>query len=116
MAPSFPATAPGVPGPRRLRSGRVSLAVSFFGQGVVFALLVTRIPALQDQYGISDALLPAFLAAVPVLAGAGSVGTEAAVGTGCGPRAMSPKYFSTRGFAVAASMSPLSTSTALFGP
>ena len=40
MAPSFPATAPGVPGPRRLRSGRVSLAVSFFGQDVVFALLV----------------------------------------------------------------------------
>ena len=79
MAPSFPATAPGVPGPRRLRSGRVSLAVSFFGQGVVFALLVTRIPALQDQYGISDALLPAFLAAVPVLAGAGSVGTEQVV-------------------------------------
>ncbi len=52
------------------------MAVSFFVQGAVFALLVTRIPALQDRYGISDALLPAFLAAVPVLAGVGSVGTE----------------------------------------
>ncbi|MBM9620118.1 MFS transporter [Streptomyces zhihengii] len=57
----------------RLRQGRVSLAFSFFSQGVAFALLVTRIPAVQDRYGISDALLPLFLAAVPVLAGAGSV-------------------------------------------
>ncbi|KUN26675.1 transporter [Streptomyces antibioticus] len=59
-----------------LRRGRASLAFSFFAQGVAFALLVTRIPAIQDRYGISDALLPAFLAAVPVLAGVGSVTTE----------------------------------------
>ncbi|MDX3098875.1 MFS transporter [Streptomyces sp. ME19-03-3] len=59
-----------------LRRGRVSLAVGFFVQGAAFALLVTRIPALQDRYEVSDALLPAFLAAVPVLAGAGSVATE----------------------------------------
>jgi MFS family permease len=52
------------------------LAFSFFAQGAAFALLVTRIPAIQDRYGISDALLPAFLAAVPVLAGVGSVTTE----------------------------------------
>ncbi|MFD5392117.1 MFS transporter [Streptomyces sp. NPDC127074] len=61
---------------RRLRQGRASLAISFFVQGAIFALLVTRIPALQDRYGISDGLLPLFLAAVPILAGAGSVGTE----------------------------------------
>ncbi|MFF5637552.1 MFS transporter [Streptomyces sp. NPDC012825] len=60
----------------RLRRGRGSLAVGFFVQGVTFALLVTRIPAIQDRYGISDALLPAFLAAVPVLAGVASVTTE----------------------------------------
>src|SRR3954469_9754432 len=60
----------------RLRHGRASLAISFFVQGAIFALLVTRIPALQDRYGISDGLLPLFLAAVPVLAGAGSVATE----------------------------------------
>lgn len=60
----------------RLRHGRVSLALSFFVQGVAFALLVTRIPAIQDRYGISDALLPVFLAAVPILAGVGSVLTE----------------------------------------
>jgi hypothetical protein len=52
------------------------LAFSFFAQGATFALLVTRIPAIQDRYGISDALLPAFLAAVPILAGVGSVTTE----------------------------------------
>ncbi|SCG04574.1 MULTISPECIES: MFS transporter [unclassified Streptomyces] len=60
----------------RLRHGRVSLALSFFAQGVTFALLATRIPAIQDRYGVSDGLLPAFLAAVPVLAGVGSVVTE----------------------------------------
>ncbi|MEU9481973.1 MFS transporter [Streptomyces sp. NPDC048191] len=59
-----------------LRRGRASLAFSFFAQGATFALLVTRIPAVQDRYGVSDALLPVFLAAVPVLAGVGSVTTE----------------------------------------
>ncbi|WP_228990648.1 MFS transporter [Streptomyces sp. DH8] len=62
-----------------LRYGRASLGLSFGVQGVAFALLVTRIPAIQDQYGISDALLPVFLAAVPILAGAGSVATEKVV-------------------------------------
>ncbi|WP_069174543.1 MFS transporter [Streptomyces griseus] len=60
----------------RLRYGRGSLALSFLVQGVAFALLVTRIPAIQDRYGISDGLLPVFLAAVPVLAGTASVATE----------------------------------------
>ncbi|GGR54420.1 MFS transporter [Streptomyces roseolus] len=59
----------------RLRRGRGSLALSFFVQGVAFALLVTRIPGIQDRYGISDGLLPLFLAAVPVLAGIASVAT-----------------------------------------
>ncbi|MFI8828436.1 MFS transporter [Streptomyces sp. NPDC053431] len=63
----------------RLRRGRGSLAVSFFVQGVTFALLVTRIPAIQDRYGITDGLLPVFLAAVPVLAGVSSVVTEKVV-------------------------------------
>ncbi|MEU1177466.1 MFS transporter [Streptomyces sp. NPDC005820] len=59
-----------------LRRGRASLAFSFFAQGAAFALLVTRIPAIQDRYGVSDGQLPIFLAAVPVLAGVGSVTTE----------------------------------------
>ncbi|MFG2330747.1 MFS transporter [Streptomyces sp. NPDC048604] len=65
----------------RVRRGRGSLAVAFFVQGVTFALLVTRIPAIQDRYGISDGLLPVFLAAVPILAGVGSVATEKLVAT-----------------------------------
>ncbi|MEU6085125.1 MFS transporter [Streptomyces sp. NPDC047108] len=60
----------------KLRHGRASLTVSFFVQGVCFALLVTRIPAIQDRYGLSDAYLPVFLAAVPILAGVGSILTE----------------------------------------
>ncbi|MFF7816130.1 MFS transporter [Streptomyces sp. NPDC007945] len=63
----------------RLRRGRGSLALGFFVQGVAFALLVTRIPGIQDRYGISDGLLPLFLAAVPILAGAASVATEKVV-------------------------------------
>ncbi|WP_149182336.1 MFS transporter [Streptomyces sp. TRM49041] len=59
----------------RLRLGRGALAFSFLAQGMAFALLVTRIPAIQSRYGVSDALLPAFLAGVPVLAGVGSVAT-----------------------------------------
>ncbi|MGW7256887.1 MFS transporter [Streptomyces sp. NPDC054834] len=59
-----------------LRRGRASLAFSFFAQGATFALLVTRIPGIQDRYGVSDGLLPVFLAAVPILAGVGSVTTE----------------------------------------
>ncbi|MBK3637564.1 MFS transporter [Streptomyces sp. MBT97] len=59
-----------------LRRGRASLAFSFFAQGAAFALLVTRIPAIQNRYDVSDGLLPVFLAAVPVLAGVGSVTTE----------------------------------------
>ncbi|MCM2516736.1 MFS transporter [Streptomyces griseoincarnatus] len=59
-----------------LRRGRTSLAFSFLVQGVAFALLVTRIPGIQNRYGVSDGMLPVFLAAVPILAGIGSVTTE----------------------------------------
>ncbi|MFF2954233.1 MFS transporter [Kitasatospora sp. NPDC057965] len=59
-----------------LRAGRAALAASFLLQGVTFALLVTCIPEIQDRYGLSDALLPLFLAAVPVLAGVGSIASE----------------------------------------
>jgi len=47
----------------------------------------------------------------------GPVSNFAAHSTGAGgaPRGMSPKYFSTHFFADAASKSPLTASTALFG-
>ncbi|MFI9784561.1 MFS transporter [Kitasatospora sp. NPDC051984] len=63
----------------RLRQARAALAVSFFLQGTTFALLVACIPELQKRYGLSDGLLPVFLAAVPILAGIGSIGSEALV-------------------------------------
>lgn len=59
--------------PVRLRQARSALLLTFFVHGAVFALLVTRIPAIQDRYDLSDAMLPLFLAAVPILAGVGSV-------------------------------------------
>ncbi|MGI5195698.1 MFS transporter [Streptomyces sp. CA-288835] len=59
--------------PVRLRQARSALLLVFLVHGAVFALLVTRIPAIQDRYGLSDAALPLFLAAVPILAGVGSV-------------------------------------------
>ncbi|ANW21320.1 MFS transporter [Streptomyces clavuligerus] len=59
--------------PARLRQARSALLLIFLVHGAFFALLVTRIPAIQDRYGLSDAALPAFLAAVPLLAGAGSL-------------------------------------------
>ncbi|MEY9874095.1 MFS family permease [Streptacidiphilus sp. MAP12-33] len=60
----------------RLRQARRALLFSYVAQGAVFALLVTRIPGIQTQYKISDGLLPVFLAAVPILAGAGSISME----------------------------------------
>ncbi|MEU9042309.1 MULTISPECIES: MFS transporter [unclassified Kitasatospora] len=62
--------------PPGLRVGRAALAVSFLLQGTTFALLVTCIPELQHRYGLSDGLLPVFLAAVPILAGVGSITSE----------------------------------------
>ncbi|MGV9265220.1 MFS transporter [Kitasatospora sp. NPDC003701] len=69
-------TAPGTGAPPRLRAARAALAAGFLLQGVTFALLVTCIPEIQDRYGLSDALLPVFLAAVPILAGVGSIVSE----------------------------------------
>ncbi|MFJ8628777.1 MFS transporter [Kitasatospora sp. NPDC093550] len=59
-----------------MRVGRAALAVSFLLQGTTFALLVTCIPEIQHRYGLSDGLLPVFLAAVPILAGVGSIASE----------------------------------------
>ncbi|WP_370220052.1 MFS transporter [Kitasatospora sp. GAS1066B] len=60
----------------RLRQARTALLVAFLLQGITFALLVTRIPGIQRQYGLSDGTLTIFLAAVPILAGVGSISSE----------------------------------------
>ncbi|MER5772442.1 MFS transporter [Streptomyces sp. NPDC001985] len=59
--------------PARLRQARAALLLVFFVHGVVFALLVTRIPAIRDRYHLTGADLPLLLAAVPVLAGVGTL-------------------------------------------
>lgn len=64
----------------RLRQARAAVVASFVVQGITFALLVTSIPEIQRRYGLSDELLPVFLAAVPILAGVGSVASERVAG------------------------------------
>lgn len=62
--------------PARLRQARIALLVSYVAQGTVFALLVSLIPEIQDQYRMSDGTLTIYLAAVPILAGVGSISME----------------------------------------
>lgn len=52
---------------------RTALLVCFLIQGASFALLVTRIPAIQRRYDMSDGTLTAVLSVVPIVAGVGSV-------------------------------------------
>ena len=52
---------------------RVAVSTAFFCQGFAFATLVTRIPAIQDQFDFSEGSLALILAAVPIVAGVGSV-------------------------------------------
>jgi predicted MFS family arabinose efflux permease len=56
-----------------LRRARFSLLVCFLIQGASFALLVTRIPAIQRRYDMGDGTLTAVLSVVPIVAGVGSV-------------------------------------------
>ncbi|MGC0421276.1 MFS transporter [Embleya sp. AB8] len=56
-----------------LRRARFSLLACFLIQGASFALLVTRIPAIQRRYDLGDGTLTAILSVVPIVAGVGSV-------------------------------------------
>lgn len=52
---------------------RVATSAAFGVQGLVFAALLTRVPALKDKLAFTDGQLTLLLAVVPVIAGAGSV-------------------------------------------
>lgn len=52
---------------------RLAVSTAFFCQGFAFASLITRIPAIQDQFQFSEGGLAMILAAVPIVAGVGSV-------------------------------------------
>jgi MFS family permease len=57
----------------RDRRARRSTAAAYVVQGLCFAAVLTRVPALKDKFGFSDGELSLILLAVPVVAGAGSV-------------------------------------------
>ena len=52
---------------------RLAVSTAFFCQGFAFATLITRIPAIQDRFEFSEGGLAMILAAVPVVAGVGSI-------------------------------------------
>jgi len=56
-----------------IRRGRVAVSALFFCQGFAFAALITRIPAIQEAFALSEGALAGLLALVPILAGVGSV-------------------------------------------
>jgi MFS family permease len=56
-----------------LRQARLAVTVAYVGQGLCFASLVTRIPALQTKFDLSDGALGLLVGLVPIIAGVGSV-------------------------------------------
>lgn len=56
-----------------VRVPRAAVSAAFFCQGFAFASLITRIPAIQDTFELSDGALALLLAAIPIVAGVGSV-------------------------------------------
>lgn len=60
------------PSARDRRARRATYAV-FFVQGLCFAALLTRVPAIQQKFDLSETELSLILLTVPVIAGAGSV-------------------------------------------
>jgi MFS family permease len=52
---------------------RLAVFTAYGVQGTMFASLVTRVPTLQDRFGLSDGALGLLLLAVPIVAGLGSV-------------------------------------------
>jgi len=56
-----------------LRRTRLAVAAGFFLQGLVFAAIVTQVPALKDKIGLSDGDVTILLVVVAVVSGVGSV-------------------------------------------
>jgi MFS family permease len=56
-----------------LRLARRSVTVAYVGQGVCFAALVSRVPAVQSKFELSDGALGLIVGLVPIIAGVGSV-------------------------------------------
>jgi MFS family permease len=56
-----------------LRQARLAVTVAYVGQGVCFAALVSRVPAVQNKFELSDGALGLIVGLVPIVAGIGSV-------------------------------------------
>jgi MFS family permease len=56
-----------------LRRARLAVTVAYVGQGICFASLVSRVPALQTTFDLSDGALGLLVGLVPIVAGVGSV-------------------------------------------
>jgi MFS family permease len=56
-----------------LRRARLAVTVAFVVQGLCFSVLVTRIPAIQTKFDLSDGSLGLMVGLVPIIAGVGSV-------------------------------------------
>jgi MFS family permease len=57
----------------RDRRARIAASTAFAVQGLCFAVVIARVPVLQDKFALSDSQLTLVLGAVPVVAGVGSV-------------------------------------------
>ncbi|MDI2132914.1 MFS transporter [Yinghuangia seranimata] len=75
-APTVGERARGEAGPDAIRRARAAVLAAFLIQGASFAALVTRVPAIQDRYGLSDGALTLVLSLVPIIAGVGSAVAE----------------------------------------
>ncbi len=57
----------------QLARARLAVTVAFVAQGLCFGALVSRIPALQERFSLSDGALGLLVGLVPIFAGVGSV-------------------------------------------
>ena len=57
----------------RDRRARVAASAGFAVQGLSFAAVISQVPVFQDKFGLDEMQLTLTLAAVPVIAGVGSV-------------------------------------------
>ena len=55
-----------------LRRARLAVTVAYVGQGLCFAALVSRVPAVQSKFDLSDGSLGLIVGLVPIVAGVGS--------------------------------------------
>jgi MFS family permease len=57
----------------RIRRARIGASGAYFVQGMCFATVLSQVPALKEKFGFSDDDLTLVLAAVPIVAGVGSL-------------------------------------------